>query len=121
MVHGDDFVAVGDPKFLAETELALSNKYKIKTEMLGSDEGDAREIKVPNKIIRLTESGVELEADPRHAELVVRELGVEGCRVSKVPGFKATGERERDGHRVTKPSDKTKIFAMDDEQSEGEI
>ena len=53
-----------------------------------------------NKIIRVTDGGLELEADPRHAELVVRELGVDNCRVSKVPGSKATGESERDGHRV---------------------
>ena len=43
----------------------------------------------------MTDSRVELEADPRHAELVVRELGVENCRVFKVPGSKATGEREQ--------------------------
>ena len=42
MVHGDDFVAVGEPKYLAETEAALSKKYKIKTEMLGADEGDLK-------------------------------------------------------------------------------
>ena len=35
MVHGDDFVAVGDPKHLAETAAAASEKYKIKTETLG--------------------------------------------------------------------------------------
>ena len=95
MVHADDFAAVGEPKYLAETEAALSKEYKIKTEMLGANEGDVKEIKVLNKIIRLTDSGLEPEADPRHAELVVRELGVENCRVSKVPGSKATGERER--------------------------
>ena len=121
MVHGDDFVAVGDPKYLAETEAALSKKYKIKTEMLGADEGDLKEIKVLNKIIRLTDSGLELEADPRHAELVVRELGVENCKVSKVPGSKATGERERDGHRVTRPSKTSDALSTMDDESEGEV
>jgi hypothetical protein len=52
MVHGDDFVAVGDPKYLAETEAALSKKYKIKTEMLGADEGDLKEIKVDRQRAR---------------------------------------------------------------------
>ena len=96
MVHGDDFVAVGDPKSLAETEAALSKKYNIKTETLGADKDDLKEIKVLNKIIRLSDGGPELEADPRHAELVVRELGVDNCKVSKVLGSKASGERERE-------------------------
>ena len=44
MVHGDDFVAVGDPEHLESTKAALSNKYKIKTEVLGSAAKDAKEV-----------------------------------------------------------------------------
>ena len=36
----------------------------------------------------MTSEGVELEADPRHAELVVTELGLEGAKASLVPGSK---------------------------------
>ena len=88
MVHGDDFVAVGEASQLQDTEKLLSDRYKIKTEMLGSGKSDVKEVKVLNKIIRLTEDGIELEADPRHAELVAKELGVEGCNPSKTPGVK---------------------------------
>ena len=56
---------------------------------------DPKEIRVFNKIIRVTDGGLELVVDPRHAGLVVRELGIKNCTVSNVPGSKATGERER--------------------------
>ena len=42
MVHGDDFVAVGEPEFLKKTEASLREKYKIKTETLGSDAEDIK-------------------------------------------------------------------------------
>ena len=45
-----------------------------------------------NKIIRYTSAGIELEADPRHAELVIRELGLEDAKSSKVPGAKVSGK-----------------------------
>ena len=41
-VYGDDSGAFGDPKHLAETEAALSEKYKIKTETLGDGPGDVK-------------------------------------------------------------------------------
>ena len=81
MVHGDDFVAVGEPKHLAETEAALGKKYKIKTETLGADKGDLKEIKVSNKIIRVTHGGLELEADPRPRARSSEKSSVQSSRV----------------------------------------
>ena len=44
-----------------------------------------------NKVVRMTNAGIELEADPRHAELVISELGLNNARLSLVPGFKTEG------------------------------
>ena len=49
-----------------------------------------------NKILRYTKDGLELEADPRHAELVIRELGLGSCKPSRVPGSKVDSVRRRD-------------------------
>ena len=119
MVHGDDFVAAGDPKHLAETEAILAKKYKIKVERLGPDDDDLKEVNILNKIVRITTEGIELEADPRHAELIIRELGLEGCKATKVPGSKAT--KERPISRVTKPSMNAEVMAVSDAASEGEM
>ena len=88
MVHGDDFVAVGSGAGLKKTREALENKYCLKVQTLGSRAGCDQEIRVLNKIIRYTPSGIELEADPRHAERVIRDLGLEEAKASRVPGVK---------------------------------
>ncbi len=106
MVHGDDFVAIGDDEQLQETERILAEKYKIKTEKLGGGKEDKKEVRVLNKVIRYTDGGLELEADPRHAELVVRDLELEGTKVSKTPGVKPEARKvvkkdeESDGEEV---------------------
>ena len=70
IVHGYDFVAVGCDESLQRTRRTLEEKYKIKVQVLGPDE--EQEIRVLNKIIRWTPEGIELEADPRHAEIVIK-------------------------------------------------
>ena len=61
----DDFIAVGPEGNLESTKKTLEEVYKLKTEILGRGEGLSSEIRVLNKSVRLTESGVELEAEPR--------------------------------------------------------
>ena len=60
----------------------------MKTQVLGRRDDEMQEIRILNKVVRVEEDGIELEADPRHAELVVRELGLEGAKASPVPGSK---------------------------------
>ena len=36
--------------------------------------GRRREISILNKVVRMTTAGIELEVDPRHAELVIKDL-----------------------------------------------
>ena len=45
-------------------------------------------MRILNKVVRITDGGIELEADPRHAELVIKELGLEDAKPSAVPGSK---------------------------------
>ena len=105
MVHGDDFVGVGRPAELSRIRAALEDKYKLKVEVLSGDKSDVQEVKILNKIVRWTNKGVELEADPRHAEIVVRELGLRDATPSKVPGVKI------DVDSVRKPLAEVKVKA----------
>ena len=41
-----------------------------------------------NGVLRLTDEGYRLEADPRHAEAVIRDLGLSGAKSSKLLGSK---------------------------------
>ena len=93
MVHGDDFVAVGPEAHLIETRKTLEDKYKIKVEKLGCGSDCKSEMRILNKVVRATDSGITLEADPRHAELVIKELDLTTAKVSAVPRSKAEVSR----------------------------
>ena len=117
MVHGDDFVAVGEPDKLEKATKSLKDRYKIKTEVLGTGKEDVKEVKILNKVIRLTEAGLEFEADPRHAELIVRELELQDAKPAATPGCKETKVR-KDREWKDKESDDEE---EEDEEDEAEM
>ena len=76
LVHGDDDCSAGIPEALDWLEDSLAKRYEMKTQNIG--EGLKRDGKpkatvgqVLNRVVRRTVRGWELEADLRHAELIV--------------------------------------------------
>ena len=116
MVHGDDFIAVGDEKSLKGTRATLEDRYKLKVETLGEGPACKQEIRVLNKVLRRTPEGLELEADPRHAEIVVRELGLTNAKTSKVPGAK-----EPRKHDIVKNGGREVLVIDEDHYLKGEF
>lgn len=57
-------------------EAELAKAYEIQTQKLGEGKQRKTEGKVLNIILRHSASGWEIEADPRHAELVIKQLGL---------------------------------------------
>ena len=98
-VHGDDFIGVGPEAQLQELKSKLEEKYKIKIERLGRGEGEKAEIRILNKVVRETAEGIELEADPRHVEIAIRELGIENCKAAATPGCKESNRAEINGKK----------------------
>ena len=72
LIHGDDYCSSGFREDLEWLEQKLKERFEIKTQKL--DENDNAEGKILNRIIRRTTKGWEIEADPRHAELIVEQL-----------------------------------------------
>ena len=94
-MHGGDF-AITDPEWeLIWVETQMKNKYEIKTEHLGPDSKQKQEIRVLNTTIRWTAVGIEYEPDQRHAEIIVKEMGVEGAKPSASPGAAETPEEAK--------------------------
>ena len=62
----------------------MEEKYKLKVQILGPDKDGVQEIRVLNNIIRWAPEGIELEAAPRHAEIVIKELGLQGAKAMGV-------------------------------------
>ena len=73
-VHGDDFFAEGLPSDLTWFESSILSRFEGKAKGRLAKPGD--ELRVLNRIVRRTSEGYEWEADQRHSELLVRELGL---------------------------------------------
>ena len=54
MVHGDDFVAIGNEENLKTTRDVLENKYKIKIEVLGNKKDQASEVRILDNVVGIT-------------------------------------------------------------------
>ncbi len=54
--------------------------------MIGPGNRQQKEAKILNRVIRFTNEGLEYEADPRHAEIIVNELGLRNCKPVNSPG-----------------------------------
>ena len=93
VVHGDDFITLGDSEALSEVERAMSDHYTIKVRaVLGAGRDDAKEVRILNRYVRWKSDGgrnwIEHEPDPRHAELIVKSLNLESAKGVTTPSVK---------------------------------
>ena len=73
----------------------MADKYELKYRgTLGPivTQGETTEITVLNRVILWTPRGIEYEADPRHAEIIIHELDLVGARSVSTPGVNRNGE-----------------------------
>ena len=63
----------------------LSNKYEIKCTILGPEAHQAQSVKILGRTMRWSDVGIEYEADPRHCEIVLKELNLENCKPVSMP------------------------------------
>ena len=89
-VHGDDFVSSGEARELEWMRGILEAAYPIKTTVLGGGKQHCKEARVLNRIIRWHDGvGLSYEADPRHADEIVKQSGAIGMRPLSSPMVKA--------------------------------
>ena len=94
VVHGDDFITLGDSEALSEVERAMSDHYTKKVRaVLGAGRDDAKEVRILNRYVRWKSDGgrnwIEPdEPDPRHAELIVKSLNLESAKGVTTPSVK---------------------------------
>ena len=73
---------------------------------MGGSVSDLKEVKVLNRVLRRTEDGTEMEADPRHVELIARELELKRAKISNTPGSKVVnGSAKVAGEDRMKPEE----------------
>ena len=70
-------------------------------------------MRILNIIAEWTEYGIKYEADQRHAELVIKELGLkEDSKPVATPGVKSDRKYEEDVDEEMRPEDATRFRAI---------
>ena len=89
VVHGDDFTALGtDPNLnWYETEMAKHFEIKIRGRLGEGCAGD-NELRILNRVVKVTPDGLTYEADPRHTDLLSESLSLSEAKAVATPGSK---------------------------------
>ncbi len=69
-------------------------------------------MKFLNRVIRWTEGGLEYEADPRHAELIIKQLGLEEAKEVATPGEKEEAPEDDEDDEELNPEDTGRYRAI---------
>ena len=92
IVHGDDFVFAGTEKDLEWVCGHMGKSFLVKViGRLGGDDDDLQELRVLNRVLSWRPDGIQLEADPRHQEILASEAE-ENSRAVSTPGIKETSK-----------------------------
>ena len=90
LVHEDDFVILGNNTAQEHVEKALRGKYDLRVDgSIGVGEAK-QESCVLNRLVRFDERSGSIfhEPDPGHAEILLKDLGMETCKPVKSPNEK---------------------------------
>ena len=88
VVHGDDFNALGVSDDLSWYEDQLKQSVEIKIRGHMGPDGNCDEIKILNRMLRLTPEGLTYESDPRHVDLLASSMGLTIGNAVSTPGTK---------------------------------
>ena len=113
-VHGDDITTVGSKTNLDWFKAELEKLYELKeAARIGPADEDDKEATVLNRVVRWTPQGLEMEADPRQGEKLLRDLRLDGdgVKAAASPGVRATRE-QLDGDAPLDASKRTPYRAV---------
>ena len=89
-VHGDDFVTLGLLENCRWLRQKLLEQWQLKRS--GALGVEVNEVRILNRILTRCDWGYQLEADPRHVEIITRSLGLpSGSHGLTTPGVKDPG------------------------------
>lgn len=102
VVHGDDFTFAGLDPELKWVEEEMNKRFLIKVlGKLGPDEGDVKELRILNRVLRWSPEGIHYEADPRHAEILLAGLAGVGERAVTTAGVRSKHAEGEEGAELS--------------------
>ena len=93
LTHGDDFVLTGPTKRLTEFEKKMTRVYPIKAKIIGL--GSTKSIKTLNRRLHWGKEGIVYQHDPRHIDVLVKDLGLENGNSVQTPATSDVTEEEK--------------------------
>ena len=91
VVHGDDFTSLGNDQALDWCTTIMQEEYDIKLRgRLGPEKHDDKSMRILNRCLEWRSDGLHYEPDPRHAEIIIEQMGVEKSAAVVTPGIKTT-------------------------------
>ena len=99
MVHGDDFLALGDAQHLEKLSQVLKDAYELKClGILGDEDGDRTEAHFLNRLIRVEKKNgkgsIVIEADRRHVDLLIQAFGLGKANGVESPDVKKSADQQ---------------------------
>ena len=92
LTHSDDFVLTGPTKKLVEFERKMTNVYPIKAKIISY--GSQKSIKTLNRRLHWGKRGIVYKHDPRHVDVLVKDLGLEHGNSVQTPATPDVMEEE---------------------------
>ena len=136
-LHGDDFATVGTRNGVRWFKEALERRFEIKTQCVGpgavdggwkkvagtatgsaptttqgEDMKEGSEGRLLNRVLRCTPAGWEVEADQRHADLIVQELDLSNAHGVITPGEVEPRRKEGENEEELNPEETTRYRAI---------
>ena len=95
-MHGRDFATVGLDHDLKCMKGEMGGYYELKTQAPGPDNKALQQVRVPNRVPTCAKEGINYEADPRQAGIVIEELGLKYAKRVMPAGTKDEGTTKED-------------------------
>ena len=82
----DDFVIIATEDDICWLIEEMKKVYELKATILGPESHHKQEVRILNRIVRWSPEGIQYECDQRHADVIVKELGMEDQKPLSSPG-----------------------------------
>ena len=92
LTHGDDFVITGPTKRLMEFNKEMKKVYPTQEKIISF--GSPESIKTLNRRLHWGKEGIVNQHDPRHVDVLVKELGLENGNTVQTPAAPMAAEEE---------------------------
>ena len=99
VIHGDDFTYLGCDEDLDWLQTEIVKEFEIKIRgRLGPEKHDAKNMRILNRCVEWREDGIYYEADPRHAEMIAKEM----CDAKSTATVSTAGVKEQNDEDTNK-------------------